>query len=232
MKDSPEKQSLLDLYNRSSNAVRWQMERRPDQTPPADDLWDVWILAGGRGGGKTRTGAEEVRIFADNNPGSRILLVAPSLPDIRHIMIEGESGILNVYDLDDPNMPTWKPSERRIVWPNGAQAIAVSAEEPDAFRGISADFTWCDEVANWRVPPKKSKDLSAWDEVRIASRGKILVTTTPFKTKSLKILHRSIKKNPVSYRLTLIGRLSNSDNLNKAYVQSVSRESGGWPWSL
>ncbi|MFZ4533896.1 MAG: ATP-binding protein, partial [Alsobacter sp.] len=46
----------------------WGAFARPDQRPPAmgrDGLpWTVWLVLGGRGAGKTRTGAEWVRRMA------------------------------------------------------------------------------------------------------------------------------------------------------------------------
>ena len=46
----------------------WQLWARDDQLPPATDAagdpWRVWLILGGRGAGKTRSGAEWVRAKA------------------------------------------------------------------------------------------------------------------------------------------------------------------------
>ena len=38
----------------------WRSIARPEQLPP-DGLWTIWVYLGGRGTGKTRSGAESVR---------------------------------------------------------------------------------------------------------------------------------------------------------------------------
>ena len=70
----------------------WSWWRRSDQCPPEGD-WHVWMLLAGRGFGKTRTGAEWVRGYAEAHPGARIALVAASLHEGRQVMVEGESGL-------------------------------------------------------------------------------------------------------------------------------------------
>ena len=62
-------------------------------------------------------------------------------------MIEGISGLLTI---SPPWMrPVFEPSNRRLVWPNGAQADMYSAEKPDSLRGPNHDFAWCDELCGW-----------------------------------------------------------------------------------
>jgi phage terminase large subunit-like protein len=60
-------------------------------------------------------------------------------------MVEGESGIVSISP--DWNRPTYEPSRRRLVWPNGAIAMTFSAEEPHRLRGPQHDAAWCDELA-------------------------------------------------------------------------------------
>src|SRR5262245_22525947 len=86
--------------------VHWPLWARADQLPPAHGrdghAWRVWLILGGRGAGKTRTGAEWVRAKAlDRVPGGapaarRIALVGETLGDVRRVMIEGESGLMAV----------------------------------------------------------------------------------------------------------------------------------------
>ena len=72
----------------------WRAWARPEQLPPAGDEWRTWLLLGGRGSGKTRPCAEAVREWA-HDPEAVIALVGPTSADVRQVMIEGESGILN-----------------------------------------------------------------------------------------------------------------------------------------
>jgi phage terminase large subunit-like protein len=90
----------------------------------------VWLIMAGRGFGKTRAGSEWVRMIAEGDPCARIALVAASLHEARSVMVEGESGLMAVSP--PPLRPRFEPSLRRIMWPNGAQALLYSAAEPEA----------------------------------------------------------------------------------------------------
>jgi phage terminase large subunit-like protein len=158
----------------------WLLWARPDQLPPATD-WTTWLLMGGRGAGKTRAGSEWVkalalgrRPFADE-PVGRIALVGETFADVRDVMIEGVSGLLAVHRRAD--RPHWKPSLRRIEWPNGALAQAFSSEDPEALRGPQFAAAWADEIAKWRHAEE------AWDMLqfglRLGARPRQVATTTP-----------------------------------------------------
>ena len=108
------KPAWLDLLHRSSPSLRretilellpslsrqdqillaydWLCVGRLEQQPPDGD-WTTWLIKAGRGWGKTRCGAEWVRMVAEDNPDARIALVGPTAADVRDVMIEGESGI-------------------------------------------------------------------------------------------------------------------------------------------
>src|ERR1043165_3731442 len=65
----------------------WDWNARPKQlTPP--EPWQYWLILAGRGFGKTRTGAEQVRIWVRKYP--YVNLIGATLDDARDIMIEGE----------------------------------------------------------------------------------------------------------------------------------------------
>src|SRR3546814_1171527 len=90
------------------------------------------MLLAGRGFGKTRTGAEWIRGYAEVHPGARIALVAASLHEGRQVMIEGESGLLAIAP--DHDRPDYESSLRRLSWANGAVATLYSAAEPESLR--------------------------------------------------------------------------------------------------
>ena len=108
--------------------------------------WTYWMIKAGRGFGKTRCGAETVRLWKDKYP--IIHLIARTAADARDTMIEGESGILAISP--DWDKPHYEPSKRRLTWDNGAKAVIFSAEEPDALRGPQCYAGWCDELASWK----------------------------------------------------------------------------------
>jgi phage terminase large subunit-like protein len=116
--------------------------------------WRTWLVLGGRGAGKTRTGAEWVRGLAMGRapfapkPVGRIALIAETMDDLREVMVEGVSGILAVHPPGE--RPEWQATRRRLVWPNGAVAQGFSAEDPESLRGPQFEAAWADEVGKWR----------------------------------------------------------------------------------
>ncbi len=163
-------------------ALPWVFEfwALPHQWPPAGD-WRTWVVLGGRGAGKTRAGAEWVRAQVEgagpHDPGvaRRVALVGETYDQALAVMVKGESGLLACSPPD--RRPRWVSSERRLVWPNGAEARVYSAHDPEALRGPQFDLAWADELAKW---PKAQE---AWDMLqfglRLGRRPRAVVTTTP-----------------------------------------------------
>lgn len=110
----------------------WSQKAHEGQRPPGGD-WTMWVIMARRGFGKTRAGAEWVRMIAETDPTARIALVAATLGEARGIMVEGESGILAHCPPD--RRPVFEPSLQRLTWPAGAQAVLYSAQEPESLRG-------------------------------------------------------------------------------------------------
>lgn len=122
---------------------------RPNQKMPFkrdDGLVGVLFMAG-RGWGKTRVGAEAMRKRVLQGRMQRGALIGRTAADVRDVMIEGESGLLNVFPKWE--RPEYFPSKRKIVFHNGAVAHCFSAEDPDQLRGPQHDFIWGDEVSTW-----------------------------------------------------------------------------------
>ena len=147
---------------------------RADQQPPAGIDWLIWLISGGRGSGKTRSGSEYTRQVSKKIQW--IGLVGPTVPAARDVMIEGESGLLAVCRrAGEP--ANYEPSKRRVTFASGARAQIFSAEEPDRLRGPQHGFVWADEPAHW----PNVEDV--WDMImfglRLPPRPHILLTTTP-----------------------------------------------------
>ncbi|MEM7320142.1 MAG: terminase family protein [Pseudomonadota bacterium] len=159
----------------------------PHQLPPDGD-WRTWVIMGGRGAGKTRAGAEWVRQIVEGArplmPGRarRVALVGETYDQVRDVMIHGDSGIMGCSPPD--RRPKWKATERKLIWPNGAEAQAFSAQDPEALRGPQFDAAWVDELAKWK------KAGTTWDmlqfALRLGDRPQVCATTTPRNVKVLK----------------------------------------------
>jgi phage terminase large subunit-like protein len=162
----------------------WEINRRPEQWPDPDTKdWHTWMYLGGRGAGKTRSGSELVRYWIMNGTYKRGHLIAPTVADLRDVMVEGPSGLLNVFP--PWFRPTYEPSKRKVSFPNGAVILLYSADQPERLRGPQCDFLWGDEVASWRRP-------DTWDMamfgLRLGENPRAIVTGTPKPTKLIKKL--------------------------------------------
>ncbi|WP_394706060.1 DNA-packaging protein [uncultured Cohaesibacter sp.] len=167
----------------------WEIWARQDQLPPRGD-WITWLVLGGRGAGKTRTGAEWIKALVQGRapfaerPYGRIALIGETLSDARDVMVEGVSGLLAIHAREE--RPIWQPSRRRLQWPNGAVAQIFSAEDPESLRGPQFDAAWGDELAKWRHAE------ATWDMLqfglRLGTKPRQIVTTTPKPTQLLKRL--------------------------------------------
>lgn len=118
----------------------WEAWARDKQLTPSGN-WVTWLILAGRGFGKTRTGAERIIGWAQEDVNGRFALVGRTAADVRDVMIEGESGILSC---SPPWFtPRYEPSKRRLTWPNGAIATTYSADTPDQLRGPQHTKAWC-----------------------------------------------------------------------------------------
>jgi phage terminase large subunit-like protein len=200
----------------------WGFFAHDYQFPPASAQgggeWVTWLLIGGRGAGKTKTGAEWVRGMALGQPPyarakvSPIALIGETEHDVREVMIEGPSGILAAHPRWD--RPKWTPSRRRLKWDNGAVAYAFSAEDPDSLRGPQFAAAWADELAKWRHA-EATFDMLQFG-LRLGERPRQVITTTP---RPLSLLKRLLKDSNTA--VTRATTVNNARNLAGAFLHSV-----------
>lgn len=203
---------LAKLSNEAQAALLhdWRFWGRPDQFPPDGD-WLTWLILAGRGWGKTRTGAELVKEWAEAEP-CRIALVGLTAADARDVMVEGESGILAVHP--EGTKPLYEPSKRRLTWPNGTIATCYNASEPDQLRGPQHHKAWVDE------PAKFPSAQELWDQLifglRLGHKPQIVATTTP---RPIPFIRRLMQD--ASTRITRGKTMDNRQNLAAGAVDAM-----------
>ncbi|MFX5747703.1 hypothetical protein ABTE19_22525, partial [Acinetobacter baumannii] len=79
------------------------------------------------------TGAETIRLWVNQGRARRIALIAKSITEARAIMIEGVSGLLNIYPPSE--RPHFAASKRQVLWPCGAVATLYGGDQYDQLRG-------------------------------------------------------------------------------------------------
>lgn len=190
---------------------------RGDQWPPPGKDWLVWLLKGGRGSGKTRSGAEWIRNMSKRL--ERTSIIGPSWSHVRDTMIEGDSGLLSVFE--SAKAPVlWEPSKRKLTVPceckktkygkaphrKGHFIQAFTGEEPERLRGPQHAAVWLDEPAHFALIE------ATWDNMmfglRLGQRPVVLCSTTPLPTKWMK----NLIKEPDTVAVT-VSTYKNMDNL-------------------
>jgi len=192
----------------------WGYWARDDQLPPEGD-WRIWLFLGGRGSGKTRAGAEWIAEGVRDGTMRRIALIGATYAETRSVMIEGESGLLAV---------SWganyESSNRRIVWPGGAKAFVLSADEPDSIRGHQFDAAWADEFCKW-PDPQGALDMLLM-ALRLGADPRLCVTTTP---RAIAPLTRLMADPGTS--VTRSKTCDNAANLAPGFVEALQARYGG-----
>jgi phage terminase large subunit-like protein len=181
-------------------------------------------MLGGRGAGKTRTGAEWIKAIVFGNrhiPGDaagRVALVGESYADARAVMVEGESGLLAIHQRRD--RPVWNPSRRQLSWANGTIGQIFSASDPEGLRGSQFGIAWCDELAKWDYLNE------TWDMLqfclRLGSGPRQLATTTP---KPLPLL-KKLLADPATV-VTRSRTADNRANLAPGFIDYLNETYGG-----
>lgn len=176
----------------------WQYRHaRAGQNPPPGDTWDWWYLKAGRGYGKTRAGAEFVKdgtpLSLANARGVRWALVARTFSDGRDVMVEGESGLLQVLPpsllLKGSRELSWNRSMGELTLDNGSRAKVFSSEKPAQLRGPQHHGAWGDEPAYWLDAHKGELDDTTWSNLnlglRLGDHPRGILTSTPARVKLL-----------------------------------------------
>lgn len=202
----------------------WTYYGRPDQKSRRLPPWWTWLVLGGRGAGKTRTGAEWVKGMALGlapiaaAPVGRIALVGETQAQVRDVMIEGVSGLLAIHHRWEK--PVWSPSRRRLEWGNGAIAQVFTAEDPEGLRGPQFGAAWSDELAKW---PNLQE---TWDMLqlglRLGDRPRQVVTTTP---RPLPLIKRLLDDPRVA--VSRAATRANRFNLAQSFLDGVTLAYGG-----
>lgn len=192
---------------------------RPNQIEPEGN-WDIWLLLAGRGFGKTRTGAEWIKEQVATGKYGRIALVAETNDDLRGVMIEGDSGILQCYPKSE--RPVWTKTTKELVWPNGAIALGFSAQEPSQLRGPQHDLAWSDEICKWRYARE------TWDQLqfglRLGPNPRQLVSTTP---RPIEVLKDIIAGKEGVVHTTRGNTDDNKSNLSAKFIRKIYNKYAG-----
>lgn len=215
---------LLEMRRRP-----WREVARPEQIPPDGD-WYIWFLVGGRGAGKTRSGAEWLaEELRGDGPGDESAILAPTFGDARDTCVEGQSGLLRALGTSRAEVEAgrswtvekWNRSMGELRLRSGA-VVHIDGADDGGLRIQGGNFrrAWCDELRLWKRP------LQAWDEsllpaVRLGEPH-IVVTSTPKPTRLVKRLLKDagvVKSHMTTFE--------NEANLAAAFLEQMRSRYAG-----
>ena len=127
----------------------WLKTAREKQLSPKQKHY-IWLILAGRGWGKTRTGAQDIALYALRNPNTICAVVAPTAGDLRRVCFGGPSGLISIIPRDcyseNKKQKGYSSSVFEIRLYNDSKIIGYAASEPERLRGPQFHRAWCDEL--------------------------------------------------------------------------------------
>lgn len=207
----------------------WRVWAREGQIPPdnRDAEWDTWLMCCGRNFGKTRAAVEWLLgDYVHALPPGTLAIVGQGKDDIRKVMIEGASGLVNCSP--SWNKPKFYPSVAggTLIWPNGWRGDIYSAEDTEALRGPQFHAGWFDEPM--AVPAEKRQRASDNLEMclRLGEHPQLALTTTP---KPHRWMIKALKDAEDPENKVFVSRGVTSDNTDSpaSFQKKIHRMYGG-----
>lgn len=201
-------------YSFVAHRQTWRDEARPEQVRPDD--CDIFIVRGGRGSGKTRTGAEDALERMRSGDIDRIHIIAPTFGAARDVCIEGASGLKACAEPGE--IINYNRSMGEVYFANGVVAKIYSGDEPDNLNGPQCGHLWVDE---FYAVPIATLDQAEFG-LRIGKRITATYTSTPKMTKSTKYV--------LAFEGATTRRLKTEDNaknLAPAVLEKLRKKYGG-----
>lgn len=218
--------------------VKWHETARPDQKQPPGN-WDTWLVRGGRGSGKTHTGAyTTVEWILDDRDSPAYEhgawgIVGPTFGAAWTVCVEGESGILAAFGTNMSEVRQGKSQYVEHAWRthgeirlrDGDTIYVDSANDgADRVQGKNLKGVWCDELGMW------AKWEQAWDEsikyaCRKAGSRKVCTTTPKVSRPAAKLIRRLIQDPDVP--VAKLKTKDNAANLSEAFMGAVVGKAKG-----
>ncbi|HEY2088338.1 MAG TPA: terminase family protein [Mycobacterium sp.] len=213
--------------------AEWHRIARPDQRLP-DTAFRVLYFQGGRGSGKTRSGAEGFAdiINEDQEPEGQFGVIGPTYRDAWTVQVEGESGLLRALGTTPGEVKQGKSKvvayahrsygEIGLRDAYGAHVIFVDSADDGAIRvqGKNLRGAWCGEIGLW------TRWATAWDEsIKFAVRkgdAKIICDGTPKVSRPARaLIRRFLRGEEPGVVVRRLRTIDNAANLSEAFYDSV-----------
>lgn len=217
-------------FNRNLK-YNWDFWARPTQKLPDLDLpWEIWMILSGRGWGKTRTGAEAIKLLMLAFPGCRIGIIGMTAGAVRDTCYEGESGLLSVippemWDAKKGSGGKYNRSLGQLTLSNGSMAFSFSGADPEKLRGFQSHFLWMDELCAFQYS-QETWDMARFG-LRLGRHPRIIITTTPKPSPLIVELVRRGTEEPDNVILTTGSTFDNAANLPEPMLLDLRKRYEG-----
>lgn len=136
--------------------------------------WRYWLFIGGRGTGKTKTGASEIRKRVYNKQ-SGMCVIAPTHQDLIKYIVPA---IQDEFPAKD--RPEYIGGDKKFIKCHNGITIDCRTSQQGEIRGPNYTFIWLDELVNcWDSKPDKINDMFAILDASLRKGdAQILITTT------------------------------------------------------
>lgn len=232
---------LLPVY-------RWWLQRRKEQVCPVPTP-TVWFLLGGRGSGKTWTAANHLYEYCVSLPYTAennviyVALIGSTFDDVKHTMVEGKSGLLNVIPED--NLIAWNRTVGELRFfireddnYREVRANTYTSERPEKLRGPNTHVAWLDEMAKFKDADKDPTIASTtWSNMmlglRLGTTPHVVVTGTPTPCRlvrylvdhpRMKLSHMTMDDNAANLPQSFIDEIKSLGINSRAYRQEALAE--------
>lgn len=198
-----------------------------------DWAWSVMLFLAGRGAGKTWTGSAWSSDMAENiAPGLNGCVLGPTRDEIREIMLEGESGLIQALGGDEGTPGTrvkkYNRSTLEVETFAGSVIYARSSERANKIRGLNLNWAWVDEPGSWA-------GMDAWTNLELAMRTpgldgnkpKIFVTGTPRRNRLVRHLWARVNDNDDNHIGHMTASMRDNKHLSAAFIAEMERIHGG-----
>lgn len=208
----------------------WDLWRLPHQVAPDWATHDTWLQEGGRGSGKNTGVTQHIRELVCRHGVMRLNFIGRTAASVRDDMVKGEAGIIAAFPRHQK--PKYISSQSVVRFHTGAEALMLTAEEPDSIQGKNAEVTWCDEFSTYGL-----KAEEVWNQVVLSTRvghpRKIITTNSQPENDFLdKLVAEAIDRR---IHITRSSSFDNFANLPRPYqleVREMMKTALGRAWVL
>lgn len=211
----------------------WWLRRRPEQRCP-EPVPTIWLLMAGRGAGKTWAAANHIYEYCcelpwvPENEKVFVALIGAVFDDVKHTMVEGKSGLLNV--VPEENLIAWNRTvgELKFFIRDGknyreVNCLTYTSERPEKLRGPNTHVAWIDEMAKFKdadIDPTTAGTTfnNMMLGLRLGTKPHVIVTGTPTPCRLVRYLltHENMK-------LSSMTTLDNKENLPQSFLDELMR---------